>query len=103
MISNCMWDISKLFIQICFSFRFEEGRGEGCGCLIAIFEKIDCFIDLKYPSSSLTKTYFVYFLPVFLNWLYQSSLAIILVLGCNSKFSVDPIQTGHMDLLPLQA
>ena len=36
MIENCLWDVYKLDIHICFLHRFVEYRAVGAGCVIAL-------------------------------------------------------------------
>ena len=57
------------------------------------------FLDLKYPSSYLFKTFFVDFDLCVSYVLRQSSFILKLVLGCVRKLSVGRIQNRHTDLL----
>ena len=58
---------------------------------------------LLYTSSYLFNPYFV-FVDLCVSYsLDQRSFILKLVLGCDWKFSLGRIQTGHMDLLPSQA
>ena len=65
--------------------------------------KLIALIDLKYPASYSFKPYFVDFDLCVSYLLYQSSLILKLVFVCELNVSVEGIQTGHMDLLSLQA
>ena len=102
-LENCLWGVSKPYVQICFSHRFVEGCGKGPGWefRLVCFNLSFCLIwnILWFICLSLI----LFIVDLCISYLLdQSSLIIKLVLGCVQKLSLGRIQTGHMDLIPPQ-
>ena len=47
MIENCLQDVEKIDIRICFPYRYEEGRDEGDGWVFIIVD-INLLIFIGY-------------------------------------------------------